>query len=137
MRSHFVLALSSMGKKGRIELRASAETPDYVSQAYRPPSSADSARSADPSPDLLEARQTVGGGILPQAGQYSPEERPSASAAEVHVYLLYLHFLSWSWRFSVVRRANSPTPLGEHLVGRGSHLLPPQRRDWHAPDRPA
>jgi hypothetical protein len=89
MRSHFVLALSLRGQEARIKLGASANAARYPLHPHYPQPEVNHAHCAELLPNFLEAGQTVGGGTFPQADQYTPEERPSASAAEVHVYLLF------------------------------------------------
>src|SRR5215204_4926157 len=76
------------GQEDLVELRASTDTAHYLLHPHHPPSDANPAHHAELFPEVLEARQPVGGGAVSQTGHQPPKERPPTGAGEVHIYLL-------------------------------------------------
>jgi hypothetical protein len=72
-----------------IKLRTSSDAASYLPNRHRPDASIDPPDSPGDLSEIIEAQQPIPSGISSQAGTDPSEERPSAGAGEVRVYLLF------------------------------------------------
>jgi hypothetical protein len=114
------------GQEVRTKLGASANTARYLLHPHYPQPVVHPVQCAEFLPDFLKAAQTVGGGMSPEAGQYTPEERLSACAGEVHDYLFFeTHIAN---HCQILSSITSLTSLLRHLrspSAEGLRIWPP------------